>query len=646
MGKNWALVIGINKYNSLEHLKYAKADAEAMHSWLKEEGKFDRLFLFTENSPEIQTNLPERPILTHPTIGNLRTFFNQQFKNKLMKDVDNLWFFFSGHGRRGTEGDYLVLSDSDPEDTQTLLPVSYITERLRNWGAGNVVMFIDACRNLEDRPKGGRMITSGYQGMITFYSCQDGETSLEIQSRGRGAFTQVVLQALEAAKRENRCLTVAGLEGYLMEEVPKLSPNQHPLARVEPTYKSDFILFGEAGEEDIQRLKNLGIKKAFLENKEEEARQLLLHANIAAKGTDIEVINALTLLRGRESSQKSSIVIEPIRIDPQEQETRMDTPKTLTGEAERNINKKLKVETVFVNKKGERVSAENFEVDYYQELLGEGVESLKMISIPAGKFWMGSPKSEKERSEDESPQHLVTVPAFFMSQTQVTQAQWKAVSEAAPSAYASLPQEGKKLEPDPSRFKGDDLPVERVSWQDAIEFCARLSRHTGRNYRLPSEAEWEYACRAIQSPEQLPTRADQKPIYPPFHFGETITSDLANYNSSVTYQQEVAGEYRGKTTPVRSFPPNAFGLYDMHGNVWEWCEDDWHENYKGAPTDGSAWIETGKKAQKSSYSVLRGGSWNNNPVNCRSACRNNYSGRVNRNNNIGFRVLCVVGRTH
>ena len=638
MGRNWALVIGINKYNSLEHLKYAKADAEAMHSWLKEEGKFDRLFLFTENSPEIQTNLPERPILTHPTIGNLRTFFNQQFKNKLMKDVDNLWFFFSGHGRRGTEGDYLVLSDSDPEDTHTLLPVSYITERLRNWGAGNVVMFIDACRNLEDRPKGGRMITSGYQGMITFYSCQDGETSLEIKSRGRGAFTQVVLQALEAAKRENRCLTVAGLEGYLMEEVPKLSPNQHPLARVEPTYKSDFILFGEAGEEDIQRLKNLGIKKAFLENKEEEARQILLHANIAAKGTDIEVINALTLLRGRESSQKSSIVIEPIRIDPQEQETRGDTSKTLTGEAERNIDKKLKVETVFVNKKGERVSAENVEVDYYQESLGEGVESLKMISIPAGKFWMGSPESEKGRNEDESPQHLVTVPAFFMSQTQVTQAQWRAI--------ASLPQERKELNPDPSNFKGDDLPVERVSWQDAIEFCARLSRHTGRNYRLPSEAEWEYACRAIQSPEQLSTGADQKPIYPPFHFWETITSDLANYNGSVTYQQEVAGEYRGKTTPVRSFPPNVFGLYDMHGNVWEWCEDDWHGNYEGTPTDGSAWIETGKKAQKSSNSVLRGGSWINNPVNCRSACRLNFLGRDNRYNAFGFRVLCVVGRTH
>jgi formylglycine-generating enzyme required for sulfatase activity len=120
---------------------------------------------------------------------------------------------------------------------------------------------------------------------------------------------------------------------------------------------------------------------------------------------------------------------------------------------------------------------------------------------------------------------------------------------------------------------------------------------------------------------------------------------LANYRAKEIYQQEAKGEYREKTTPVRSFSPNAFGLYDMHGNVWEWCEDDWHDDYKGAPTDGSAWIETGKKARKSSKSVLRGGSWYYNPVYCRSACRNLYDGRDNRNINFGFRVLCVVGRT-
>ena len=178
-----------------------------------------------------------------------------------------------------------MLSDSNPRRLeQTALSVSYITERLRNWGAGNVVMFIDACRNVENRAKGGTITTQDYQGMIAFYSCRDKEKSLEVKSIERGAFTYVLLQALEETKQQHRCLTVAELEAYLMNEVPKLSPNQHPLARVEPTYKSNFILFGEAQEEDIETLKNLAYKKAFVENKKEEARELLLHANKAAKG--------------------------------------------------------------------------------------------------------------------------------------------------------------------------------------------------------------------------------------------------------------------------------------------------------------------------------------------------------------------------
>jgi len=169
-----------------------------------------------------------------------------------------------------------------------------------------------------------------------------------------------------------------------------------------------------------------------------------------------------------------------------------------------------------------------------------------------------------------------------------------------------------------------------------VEFCQRLSRLTGKNYKLPSEAQWEYACRAIQNEAQP---------YPPFHYGETLTSDLANYDANYIYADEAKGEYRNQTTPVGQFYPNAFGLYDMHGNVLEWCEDDWRENYAGVPRDGGAWSEDGKKAQKSSIFVLRGGSWVNNPVNCRSACRNNYDGLDDRFSNLGFRVLCVVGRT-
>jgi formylglycine-generating enzyme required for sulfatase activity len=221
-----------------------------------------------------------------------------------------------------------------------------------------------------------------------------------------------------------------------------------------------------------------------------------------------------------------------------------------------------------------------------------------------------------------------------MGRYPVTQAQWKAV--------AALPKINRELERDPSEFKGDNRPVENVSWYDAVEFCDRLSSHTKRQYRLPSEAEWEYACRAGTTT--------------PFHFGETITTDLANYRGtdneeykwSGSYGRGPKGIYREETTEVGSFKvANAFGLYDMHGNVWEWCLDDWHNNYEGAPTDGSPWFdENDNISQKQGRAVLRGGSWDDDPRLCRSASRYYYfrAGRGNLVNPLGFRVVCAFGR--
>ena len=267
---------------------------------------------------------------------------------------------------------------------------------------------------------------------------------------------------------------------------------------------------------------------------------------------------------------------------------------------------------------------------YFREDLGNDIQ-LDMMLIPGGTFIMGSPKEEEDSRDSERPQHEVTIEPFWLGQYQVTQAQWKFV--------AKLPQVNKELNPDPSRFKGDgstsltnNRPVEQVSWYDAVEFCDRLSRHTKRQYRLPSEAEWEYACRAGTKT--------------PFHFGETITTDLANYNGNYTYGQEPKGVYREETTEVGSFGvANNFGLYDMHGNVYEWCLDDWHDNYTDAPADGSAWFSSDDKlSDKTGRAVLRGGSWFNYPQACRSAYRYD-SFRVNHYNDIGFRVVCVVGRT-
>ena len=252
----------------------------------------------------------------------------------------------------------------------------------------------------------------------------------------------------------------------------------------------------------------------------------------------------------------------------------------------------------------------------FNQVLGNST-LLTMVKIPGGQFWMGSPDSELERLDSEGPQHSVTIEEFWMGKYAVTQTQW--------SEVAALPKVSHDLELFPSNFRGDKRPVECVSWYEAVEFCERLSRSTGRIYRLPSEAEWEYACRAGTTT--------------PFHFGETITTDLANYDGNYTYGSGPKGVYRKKTTEVGGFPPNAFGVYDMHGNVWEWCADHWHDNYEGAPADGTAWLSN----DESSNRLLRGGSCYYVPRVCPSANRFNYHPDY-RSNNIGFRVVCSVAR--
>ena len=277
-----------------------------------------------------------------------------------------------------------------------------------------------------------------------------------------------------------------------------------------------------------------------------------------------------------------------------------------------------------ISRQGVEQNRRQFKEQPFGEDLGNGI-TLEMVAIPGGTFLMGSSPNEKDSYDDERPQHEVTVSTFFMGKYPITQAQWK---EVASRTDLKVKQD---LNLNPAHFKdrpdSDRRPVEQVNWYDAVEFCARLSKLTGREYRLPSEAEWEYACRAGTTT--------------PFYFGETITGELANYGASNTYAEEAKGEYREETTPVGQFPPNAFGLCDMHGNVWKWCADTWHDNYDGAPTDGSAWIEN----EDDNHSSLRGGSWGFNPDSCRSAIRGSSNRRDVCGNDGGFRVVCVFRRT-
>jgi formylglycine-generating enzyme required for sulfatase activity/tRNA A-37 threonylcarbamoyl transferase component Bud32 len=250
-------------------------------------------------------------------------------------------------------------------------------------------------------------------------------------------------------------------------------------------------------------------------------------------------------------------------------------------------------EVVTVDTAGREVNRDFPTAKFFTEKLN-AVVTLEMVSIPGGSFMMGS--LDCEGNADERPQHKVTLKPFFMGKFPITQAQWKAV--------AALPEVKQPLNPHPSKFKGANRPVENVSWYEAVEFCARLSQKTGREYRLPSESEWEYACRAGTTTS--------------YHFGEMITTDLVNCSSD-SYGMDVKSKYRRETTDVGSFAiANAFGLYDMHGQVWEWCADTWHNNYCGAPGDGSVWEAGGDFHRR----LLRGGSWSFAAELCRSASRN------------------------
>lgn len=263
----------------------------------------------------------------------------------------------------------------------------------------------------------------------------------------------------------------------------------------------------------------------------------------------------------------------------------------------------IEFETPTLDEKGQVLARTRHTAQQFTEDLGKGIP-VDLILIPSGIFKMGS--LPHYGSADEQPQHLVTMKSFMMGKFLITQGQWKAVMRKLP----------------PCRFKGDNLPVERVSWNEAQKFCQRLSIITGRSYQLPSETQWEYACRAGTST--------------PFSFGETLTVDVANFNGEHTFRDEPRGFYFHSTNEGGKFPPNAFGLYDMHGNLWEWCADSWLDDYSSSPRDSSFY-----QHKASRYRVTRGGSWHEPPGLCRSAARLRVL-PSDADEVMGFRIICDI----
>ena len=646
MAKNWAIAIGINEYEHLARpLEYAQRDAQLMRDWLQDRAGFEKVYYYADNSPKIGNTS------TRPTRSNLLRLLDVRFQQPFMGAGDNFWFFFSGHGVRHEGQDYLMAADSYPENIPgSAIPVSYVLGQLRRCGADNIVLLLDACRD-----GGGKSVEgmgretaerAQQMGVISIASCSPNELSYEVEALEQGVFTYALLEGLGV---QGKCATVERLDAYLARRVPELNQKygkriQTPLTTAEPIDRAHLILVPEyATLADVAALK-LDAYQAELDRNRALARQLWIRV-LGASPADLDAVKAIErIAKGKNDSEAASSpnvsgnksasdrVSEHLGQSRQPLLSQQSSVPSTEISVEDGIKTQtFQFEVVTVREKGWFSKKLMFD-----RRLGEAKSftedingvALEMVAIPGGSFQMGTEDAEIERlnqkyDEDwfsrEHPQHSVTVQPFFMGKYPVAQSQWQAV--------ANLPKVDRDLKPNPSHFKGKNRPVEKVSWYDAVEFCQRLSIATGRKYRLPSEAEWEYACRAGSAT--------------PFHFGATLTSKLANYNGNYTFASEPQGEYREQTTDVGRFPANAFGLYDMQGNVWEWCADDWHENYDGAPTDGSAWVS---QEIQSNNKLLRGGSWYDLPDYCRSAYRDNYVPTVDLNSSLGFRVLCAANQ--
>lgn len=661
MSENWAISIGINQYDNITALSYARQDAEGIAAFFRENARFKKVYLLTEDAPLIDGDVGP-PFQSRPTIGNLLRFMRERFEHPFLKATDNLWFFFAGHGRRDRDVDYLLPLDADPGNVaRTGIEVRYVVEQLKKSGAGNVVLLLDACGNLGSRD-GSAPGLERQNGAVTISSCSAAEFSYEIEDLHHGAFTYALIEGLRL-QGERNCATVERLDAYLQTRVPELcrlhgKPRQTPSTFAEPLSKRHFILLPAlAQHEDLWPLKHQALQ-AEATGDLELAEQMWWRL-MAVDPADAETQEAVRRLARRSTAGKEEDAAPPIPVKraagiilsrralacaaalgASAVMFRVFSP--LWSRSPRGPLQPRQITVVRLDAVGtilpnpETRTIETFEQPVVQ------LASIEFAVIPGRRFHMGSPPGEMARRDNEE-QNWITVSDFAMSRTAITQQQWRAVVQAINR------QTGERLSLAPSAFKGEDLPVESVSWVQASQFCLLLAELSGLPYRLPTEAEWEFACRADTDTA--------------FHFGPTLTPAVANYcgtggavcgwNGRTSlwsdtygggryedgaYAGGPQGFFANSTELVRTYPENAFGLFEMHGNVWEHCLDNWTDHSEELPKDGQP-FQDGDPSRH----PVRGGSWSHNPAICRSAYREAMDQRFRGwQGRVGFRVACSL----
>lgn len=687
-----ALLIGVSEYEpGLNPLPAAVKDVEEMQRVLA--------------NPEIGGFAIENiKVLKNPQRQEIEDAIYELFSNRTREDL--LLFYFSGHGIKDDRGKlYLSTRTTKKHNgklvTPSALAASVLHENMNDSRSQRQVIILDCCfsgaiafgMSVKDNGTINVQEQLGGKGRAILTSSSSMQYSFEQEGSELSIYTRFLVEGIDkgaADKDGDGWISVDELHEYASIKVQEVAPAMTP--KFYPVEEGHKILLAKSLKDDpkvkyrreVQRLIHRGkftIPGRRLLNS--LRNQLKLESDVADaieaevqkpyqeyqrkledyEATLIEIsqseteLSKTTLNDLRDYQQHLGLRDEDVApieqriigqqksataIEKTVEQTKKNQSVTESGDdlaqfetnyqvfqpliqpafmQHQNQDTQFEFQVVTVNAQGQEIKCEQRQAEYFTENLGNGI-TLEMVSIPSGTFMMGSSRDELERRNSESPQHLVNIKQFYVGKYLVTQAQWRAV--------AGLPQVNRELDPDPSYFKGDKRPVESVSWYDAVEFCDRLTTHTKRQYRLPSEAEWEYVCRAGTTT--------------PFHFGETIKSEFANYNAN--YIAGVKGTNPKQTTEVGSFGvANAFGLYDMHGNVWEWCLDDWHKNYEGAPTDGSSWFDDNNSLhQKQGYALLRGASWISNSIDCRCASRFNLyrSVCIGIGYDFGFRVVSGV----
>ena len=649
-GQKWALVVGINQYSNIPALNYATADAKALYESLLKAGfPADNVMLMTDSGVGH----------LYPTRGNLRARIDQ-LATLVGKD-DVLLFFFSGHGTEKNGAGYLVPIDGSTTDIGSLIPLSWVKLTLETSAAKHRLLILDACHS---GAKAGDASASPADVMLsdlsgaafaTLSSCDSDQLSYEDKNAGHGVFTSAIIEGLNgiadktAQGNNDNIINATELWAYAALKTKQWGISSGKVQT--PVLKGNFKGLIEITR--FQSVEKLEEQKEKLRKKLEMMEQLNrnsaaeeLRKEIAKLETQLNTIGGgvgditgsdeVQLAYGRYEAAKKQVddlnallaeqskIYQPTSTAITRIKERIETAE---AEFETTLDAKYQADGIMYEALEKQIDAKQAQ---YKELtkdllptapqvkqLAEDISSIedrqqgyqlgyiisnsitnsvgmKLVWIPAGDFMMGSDSGES----DEKPIHSVRISkGFYMGQTEVTQAQYTAV-----------------MGTNPSNFKGDNLPVETVSWNEVMEFCRKLSREEGKTYSLPTEAQWEYACRAGSATT--------------FSFGnsESALGDYAWYSSN-------SGS---KTHQVGTKKPNSFGLYDMHGNVWEWCSDFYDSNYYNR----SGNIDP-ENTNSASHRVLRGGSWHSGAYGCRSAHRY-WSTPGNRSSSIGFRIVLSV----